>query len=255
MNLEEAKFILSSLRPDSADHHDPRFTEALELAEQTPELKAWLESMQRQDLVISEKLASLDTPSDLKSTILAGLHVSQPKPAWKKRSFLMMAAAAVGVLAASVTFLSLPGPVPAPDPTIAFREAMITGIKNLDEFDYVSEDPEAVRTWLNAHSSSSTVALPEKLKTFKTAGCKLLNWQGNRASLICFHLNPEDPRPTVHLVVVDTELFPEHEMTQPEIEMHQRWASAMWREGGKTYLLATVHPPSRLDAWAGKRSS
>ncbi len=255
MNSEEARFILSSLRPDSSDLDDPRFAEALECAENDPELKSWLEAMQRQDLVISEKLGTLETPPELKSTILAGLHVSQAKPARKRRNVLLMAAAAaVGALAVALTFLSLPDSGPANDPTTAFREEMIREIQSLGKFDFVSEDPDAVATWLNANASEGEIEFPADMKALKTAGCKLLDWKGNKASLICFHLTPEAPGPTVHLVVVDTELFPELEMDTPRIETHQSWASAMWKDDGKTYLITTVHPASSLRNWTGRRS-
>src|SRR6201995_5191381 len=98
---ESAKFVLNAYRPSGADAQDPVFRAALEQASRDPELAAWFKEQRSFDLLIAEKLAEVQPPATLYSTIVAGIANRSPK----KRRFTFMpylALAAVLVLSGAI---------------------------------------------------------------------------------------------------------------------------------------------------------
>lgn len=77
MDKEQARFILSSYRPDGADAHDPDFTEALRLAMEDRDLGEWLANERAFDASFSQALHTLPLPDCLRENILAGLAVER----------------------------------------------------------------------------------------------------------------------------------------------------------------------------------
>jgi hypothetical protein len=77
MDKNEAKFILSSFRPDGADAADPTFTEALHLAAEDRELGEWLARERAHDADFAAALATLDPPPALPKAIQAALLVDR----------------------------------------------------------------------------------------------------------------------------------------------------------------------------------
>ena len=73
MEIEQAKFILSSFRPDGQDAQDPDFAEALALAAEDRELGEWLSKERAQDAAFSSALNSIELPEELREEILASL--------------------------------------------------------------------------------------------------------------------------------------------------------------------------------------
>lgn len=83
MDKHEAKFILSSFRPDGADAGSPEFAEALRMAVADRELGEWLAAERAMDAGFSGALAKLSLPDDLKQAILDSLAVERgetPEP-------------------------------------------------------------------------------------------------------------------------------------------------------------------------------
>lgn len=77
MDKEQARFILSSFRPDGSDVSDPDFAEALKLAHADHELGEWLTSERRFDAAFAEALAGVKLPVTLCQDILTGLAVER----------------------------------------------------------------------------------------------------------------------------------------------------------------------------------
>lgn len=74
MERDEAKHILELCRPGSDDdRQDPLIAEALALLETDAELKARFEAQQALDARIGDLYAQLEPPADLKAAILAGM--------------------------------------------------------------------------------------------------------------------------------------------------------------------------------------
>ncbi len=240
MDTEEAKFLLSCMRPDSRDADDPRFAEAIELLESDPELKCWFTERQAFDQVIAEKLSTLETPADLKSSILAGARAGQTRPKRNRppRAVVtMIAAAAIGML--TILGILRFNENPAAGSEADFRQAAVKEIQQLQSLDYNSPNLEEIRKWLGAHSGNADFKAPDALEKLPTAGCHLFEWKGNRASLICFRTGAGDTESMAHLVVVKGDLFPEFDEKSLEIESAEGWSTVVWRENSQTYLLAS----------------
>ncbi|MGZ0656659.1 hypothetical protein ACWPKS_13730 [Coraliomargarita sp. W4R72] len=78
MNREEAKQLLELCRPgNTEDRQDPVLAEAFALLETDAELKAWFDEQQTIDAQISESINSIEVPADLKASILAGMRLHQ----------------------------------------------------------------------------------------------------------------------------------------------------------------------------------
>ncbi len=77
MDKEQARFILSSFRPDGADVGDPDFAEALKLAMENRELGEWLAHERAFDAAFAQALGSVDLPENLREDILACLSLER----------------------------------------------------------------------------------------------------------------------------------------------------------------------------------
>src|SRR5258708_9085976 len=84
MTREEAKELLSALRPHGTDAADPVFREALELASKDSDLGAWLARQQEFDQMLIEELSSIRPPEGLRETILQSLRkTARPLQFWR----------------------------------------------------------------------------------------------------------------------------------------------------------------------------
>ncbi|MCU0749527.1 MAG: hypothetical protein MUF13_08280 [Akkermansiaceae bacterium] len=73
MDMEQARFILRSFRPDGADGNDRDFEEALALAAENRELGEWLARERAFDAAFAGALASIPLPQTLRDDILGCL--------------------------------------------------------------------------------------------------------------------------------------------------------------------------------------
>ncbi len=69
MDIEQAKNLLRSFRPDGADAHDASFKEALQLAIEHRELGEWLAVERARDAAFSEALGRIEIPEELREGI------------------------------------------------------------------------------------------------------------------------------------------------------------------------------------------
>jgi hypothetical protein len=73
MDKEQAKFLLSSFRPDGADAHLPEFADALRLAAEDREVGEWLAQERATDAAFAKALNEVPIPDGLRDEILAVL--------------------------------------------------------------------------------------------------------------------------------------------------------------------------------------
>lgn len=236
MDKHEAKIILQAYRPNGADAADPHFTEALKLAEQDAELKAWFEEQQAIDRVISAKVRATAVPADLKASILAGRKIAPAQTIWWRRP-----AALIAAVAAMLMLLALPFVLQTKNGTPQFAEFKADGMAFLDslnKLDMSSKDHEAIREWLAVNGGHRQFSLPTKLGAQPSLGCRVFDWKGNKVTLICFNTTVGNKFEEVHLLVVDEKAFrnrpPEG---TPVFEQNGAWNTASWRADGLTYVL------------------
>lgn len=235
MNNEEAKLILQAYRSGGQDAGDPQFREALEQVQRDPELARWFANEQALDSRISAKLkASITPPVHLKSQLLAQRKIVRPIVWWRKPAWQLAAAACLALL---VTVAAVWFNTNRNDGFTKYRAAMadFAGHK-LDRLDIMSRDVEEVRRWLAGKESHGDLVLPAGLNGRPPLGCRLLDWDGHKVSLICFEL---ENKQMAHLLVVDSAAFKDAPTESPVFRQVGDVATASWSRGGKTYVIAS----------------
>jgi len=258
MKPEEARFILAAVRPSPdataptpTAPQDPNVAEAFRVMEGDAELKTWYAEHCRFDQAVADQIGAVEPPSDLESNILAGLKVSGMIPWWQRGTFRVLAVAASIVLIAATAGMILKNSIPGTDSSLVaesageFRRAIVSEIKSLEKFDHTSDQSSQLVAWLDQQGSPTltNLELPSQLGAAEVAGCKLLEWNGHRVSLMCF-LAPDSAGEThsFHLVVVDEKALPAIAGATPLITSEAGWSTALWRQGSKVVMLATDNP-------------
>jgi hypothetical protein len=235
MNNEEAKLILQAYRPGGQDANDPRFGEALEQAQRDPELARWFANEQALETRISAKLKSaLATPAHLKSQLLAQQKIIRPTVRWQRPVVRLALAACLALLVTSAAVWLSSGRAAG---FARYRSEMAEfAATKLDRLDLMSRDVAEVRRWLAQRESHGDLVLPAGLDGRPSLGCRLLDWQGHKVSLICFELKN---RQVAHLLVVDSGAFNDAPTDSPLFSRLGEVATASWSRDGKTYVLAS----------------
>jgi hypothetical protein len=240
MNNEEARFILSAYRPGGQDANDPDFASALAQAQRDPTLKAWFEAEQSFDAAVAERLHTVRPPADLRAAILVGAKASEPV-GWKMPSWAMMAAMValcIGLLGLWMTNRQTPTPAFADWQETAFRF-----LESAPKLDRMSPQADELQEWLRAANSPTPPVLPASLAKLKALGCKTLESDGHRISVLCFHRGNGK---LIHLVVSDRSAAPGLPTADPVFAQRGDWTTASWAQGDEAYMLVTEGKPVDL---------
>jgi hypothetical protein len=235
MNNEEAKLILQAYRPGGHDANDPGFRAALEQAQRDPELARWFANEQALDSRISTKVrAAIKPPAHLKSQLLAQRKIVRPVAFWKMPAWQLAAAACVTFL---VTLSVLWFKSSNQAQFAAYRNEMADFASHkLGRLDLMSRDVPEVRRWLAQKGSHGDLLIPAGLDGLPSLGCRLLDWNGQMVSLVCFEL---ENKQVAHLLVVDSTAFKDAPTESPVFNRVGGVATASWSRGGKTYVVAS----------------
>jgi hypothetical protein len=230
MTNDEAKFILQSYRRSGADAENPVFIEALEHARRDPQLSQWLAEEMQLDSAVSRKIKSaVPIPADLKSTILAGGKIVRP-PVWYRRSWFA-AAACFFILLGVTGFWILNRQAGFP----AFRSDMLNFVAQMDRLDLESTDVNKIREWMKQNNAHGDFTLTQGLAEMPGIGCRVLSWNGQKITLICFgKMGPQE----IHLFIADRSAFPKPPPMSPQFAKEGAWTTASWSRGDKAYMLA-----------------
>lgn len=260
MDREKAKQLLELCRPGhEGDRIDPALAEALAGLETDPELKAWFDEQQAIDTRISDQFQSIQAPTGLKDTILAGMHlhavnkVSQeagdtaenatPFPVHDRMRSRWIAPW-VGIAALflfALVLLNLPRETSAPaftqagiPPVIQFLSDEIDAL-NPSKFDKRDPNADTLRHFLASNQSPAPQSLPAMLKDVPTIGCLTFQFEGAQLSMICFKNGA-----VYHLVTAEKASFPGEISKVPQIFEIQDKAFRLWAEGEQVKIL-TIH--------------
>ncbi|MBK1833169.1 hypothetical protein [Roseibacillus ishigakijimensis] len=216
------------------------------------------------DHEFAQVLGNLAPPSNLRSDILAAMEVEQKVTALpaaaplselphKKNTWFTWPsfglAAAAGIVAALVWTGGL-----APDQTTtpAAQLASITpdnvqaqaiNFLSGQEFrlDHRAPEKEANYRFLTSKQLPAPNILPAGLENASPLGCKIVNFNGKPASLICYQQAPDQP--VVHLIVLRREAvkgdLPELANARFACRQCTRtgWSMAQWRDDDKAFFL------------------
>ena len=240
MNNQEARLILSAYRPDGHDSADPRFQEALAQAQRDPELAAWFARECRIDAALGGKVREqAQPPPHLKAAILAATRMARPAP-WFQRPVWITSAAALLVGALILVVLFLPKSGGAEFAALQRDMAEFLGSKEF-RLEHMTPSANEAQRWLADRRVD--FVMPARLESQPTMGCRVIDWQGHKVSLICFKL---DGGETVHLFTLDRSALRDAPAAEPQFSVAGRYAVAGWTGGDKVYLVATSRGESVL---------
>jgi hypothetical protein len=241
MDNREAKFILNAYRPGGQDASDPRFVDALQQAWRDPVLERWFVDSIAFDTAMTEKLRAIEVPRDLRESILAGVKVSRPLR-WPK-PFIRWAIAAAALISMAILG-SLIWQNTRPAHLAGWQnealDVVSSLVRNESSFDAQSHNASELVAWLRANHAPAAQTLPQSLDKLQSLGCKTFSWNGTAVSVICFMRSDGG---LIHLVTMNT---PAASGRTPRLVQRDHWATATWREGNMTYMLALEGSPDQL---------
>lgn len=238
MKRHQARKILEACRPGGQDAGDPRVAEALALAAADAVLGRWWKSQRNFDARMSLGLEAVPVPASLPERILAGRKATpvsfwrRPVAQWNREWRVLAIAAAVVVLASVGAAVYLARPAPS---FAEFRQQLIAehwgGQPHLD---FESTNLMSIRGWLGDRQAASDFNLPPPLQPLEIHGCRVLEHEGQRVSMLCIADGPRH----LHLFVMNNSRFRElPPETTPDAERCGPWQTMAWRQGDRTYVL------------------
>lgn len=243
MNAAQARRILAAWRPGTADDAEPAVREALALAEQDPDLGAWLVRHRAFQQAVAVRLRAVTPPAALADRILAARKtVAFPPPAARRRAW-WLAAAAAGVLAAGAVFWMTPPPR-EPEPFEAFRRRMVGTVLREYRMDIVTNDLAAVRGFLAARGAPSGYVLPSALQRLPVLGGGELDWRGRPVAMTCLDRGGT----TLFLFAVDRGALGAGAPAVETFARINRLETAAWSDARHTFLLAAQVSAAELRA-------
>jgi len=231
MNNQEAKLILQAYRANGQDAADPFFADALEQVRRDPELQKWFAEENALNARLQARLeTAIPIPPGLKAGLLAQRKIVQPLPWWLQP--MKLAAAAVILLSLVAAFLLLSQ---KSTPLASFREAMARSSMQMQEHvTFESHDFPKIQQWLQTRNLDTNFNLPAALQSGVPQGCRVVDWNSHKATMICFFVNGEH----MDLFVMDRTGLPDFpENGAPQFAKAGDLMTAMWANNGKVYLL------------------
>jgi hypothetical protein len=230
------KTVLKAFRPNSSDESDPFFESSLAALKNDAELARWFTAEQNFDQLVRSKLAEIQ-PADTRLRFAS----LRPQSSRRHRLPILLAAAAVLVFGFFFAYQEF---VPAKSKLDLFEAQIMAILGNGPgpELDLRTNSLAQVDEYLSAHGAPQNKALPARLETMPTAGCRAFTWDGVPVSLTCFELH--DGR-LLHLVVLDKSKAGPMEWPHGW-QTHNGWNLMFQERNGLLILWATQAPADML---------
>ena len=235
MNNQEAKLILQAYRLRGQDAADPLFQEALEQLKRDPDLAKWFADERVVETRVQARIRdAVKPPAHLRTHLLAQGRIVRPAVWWRQPVWLA-AVASVALLGVLATIWWKQSSQPQ---FAAFRQAMVQNAMQMtDHVSFETHDLARIQRWLEDREVDTNFDLPVALRDNVAEGCRVVHWNGQSVTLICFVFNGRDH---VDLFVLNSTRFRGFTPTQtPEFAQTDGLITASWTRGNKTYLLAT----------------
>lgn len=236
MNNQEAKLILQAYHPDGRDAADPFFAEALEQARRDPELAKWFAEENSLETRVQARLqTAVQPPPELKANLLAMRKVVRLVPWWHQPMNLAAAAAVMLLLGLAALLLPRQRSVPL----ASFRQTMVHyAMQEQGHIVFKSHNLAGIRQWLQDRGMETNFDLPPGLRSGLAHGCRVVDWKGRKATMLCFMVND---REHMDLFVVDRVALPDvAESGPPQFAESGGLMTAIWARGDKVYLLTSA---------------
>lgn len=230
MTLPEAKRILTLFRPGTADATDAEFAEALELARDNAELRAWFDQHCAFQTAMRKNFRQIEPPADLKARLGEARKLVRLRY-WRRRAAWMAAAAAVVVLGLAVSQL-----IPQKQNLFAdWASRMVGTVLRQYGMDLTTSDQGAARQFLTSQGAPSDYILPKGLEKLTQTGAGALRWRDKPVSMVCFDRG--DGR-MLFLFVMNNAAIKDPPHVAPKVAKVNKLLTVGWTRGDKTYLLA-----------------
>src|SRR6266404_2176017 len=233
MNNQEAQMILRAYRLGGQDTSDPLIAEALEQAQRDPELQKWLAEEHVFDLRVQAKLrTAMVAPPELKANLLALQKMARPVSSWQRPMWMSAAATAVLLLALATLWLR-PGNSAQLD---SFRNTMVRySMQEPEHITFETSDTTKIQHWLQRRGMKTEFELPVGLGGKPAEGCRVVDWNGRKVTLICFVLADGNH---VDFFVMDRADFPGLAGSNaPQFAKAGALMTVTWSKGNRVYLL------------------
>jgi hypothetical protein len=243
VNIEEAKQILLIYRPGTSDAEDPEVAAALELVKSDAELARWFEEHCARQIALRNKFREINLPAGLKEQIISE-RASAAKKTSRRNVFVGIAAVAAIFVALAFLWTMLFPRTEQPHPlantmpnylrqmaTIALNSYYMTAATNSTQ----------VQSYLAQQKSPSDYVLSAGLQKVAVSGCAVEDWQGAKASLICFQTKPlpQGQQGDLWLFVIDqASVQGGSSVTATQYAQTCGLMTATWTQDGKLYVLA-----------------
>jgi len=240
VNVSEAKSLLLLYRPGMAVTDDPQMSEALALAQTSPELGQWLAAHLAAQEALRTKFRQIAPPPGLKEQIISEHSASRRSVA--KRPVALLAIVSLLLLAGILAVVWVSRQPTAPENTLAhYKDEMVSIALRGYAMDLLTNDPAPIRAYLAQQHAPADFKLPAPLHNVALVGCAVENWQGAKVSLICFRTGKPLPPGTaadLWLFVADgTAVKNAPNATAPEFAKINSLITATWTADGKLYFL------------------
>ncbi|HEX4644938.1 MAG TPA: hypothetical protein VH598_04955 [Verrucomicrobiae bacterium] len=230
MNTEQAKFILQAYRPGGEDANDPQFAEALEQVKNDPTLAEWFAAQTAFDGTVARALGTVAPPPQLREMILAGRRVIEPAPWWKRPVWWAMAASIAALFGLAGLWFRGDNSARFAD----FRTKMLAAHENgLRHVEFENGDAAKMQLWLASHGAETNFALPAGLLGKSAMGCRVVDWHGQKISMLCYIM---DQTNHFDLFLAKTTDFSDAPVSGKP-QWYGRTATVAWSRNGWTYLV------------------
>ena len=239
MNRQQAIEILTLYRPGTAKD-DPEFAEALAFLKHDPDLARWFESHRAVQDALRTRFQQIEVPEGLKEQILSE-RKAQTTLGPRRKALLLGAAVAGIFLILGILILNRP---PAEDKSFSGFRTRMVGIvlRSYPKMDLETNDLGQIQKYL-AQQGRGDYVLPAALNKTAGTGCKLLTWQGQPVSMVCFNSgqNARPKAPDLFLFIMDQSAVSDAPAANaPQLAQISKLATVSWSQAGKLYLLGAA---------------
>lgn len=194
------------------------------------------------DALLVGAMASIMPPPQLRDRIIQAMDhtAASPREArsfWRK--FAIPLAAAAGIVFAFLMARPDEDSLVANNAKVRPEVIEASFIKTVSAPDFsleiMGEDTQLLIAHLKNKQLPYPTSLPARLEALKGKGCRELNIDGRRGSLICYNLGKDG---LIHLITfLRNDLEADSLSNKPRFSRQGEWASAQWQDGQRVYLL------------------
>jgi hypothetical protein len=176
------------------------------------------------DRAIADLLRQVGPPSDLRRNLMA-LAPQKPRPAVP---FWIWGFACALLVIAFVASLSFRGP------SLDKAQSDLSSFLASDfQLSVTGKPISNLQAWLAGQNAAVGTSVPGSLAKIAPEGCRVIEWEGHRASLICFDTGGGK---VIHLVMFEPGTF-RNLPTSPKVAERGPWSMASWRGPDADYLM------------------